>query len=96
MTLTQNSQTIYWSSIESESSIISNPFDTLRCSITEELAKVSGIDKTLLVSALSFANSLDKGDLLLAVPRFRIKAKKPQDLAMEWATKVSIVLQASY
>ena len=67
-----------------------NPLDTLRCGVAEELAKLSGVEKSLIFPSLAFANTLDKGDLVLAVPRLRIKGKKPQELAEEWAANVEL------
>ncbi|KAF2183275.1 Nucleotidylyl transferase [Zopfia rhizophila CBS 207.26] len=64
-----------------------NPPDTVRCAIAEELAQISGVDKSSISTGLAFANTLDKGDLMLAVPRLRIKRKKPQELVEERAAK---------
>ncbi|TGZ84166.1 arginyl-tRNA synthetase [Ascodesmis nigricans] len=65
----------------------SNPVDVFRCYIAEELAKISGVDIELVYPALEWTQSMDKGDLILAVPRLRIKGKKPDELAQEWADK---------
>ncbi|KAI5804586.1 hypothetical protein EDC01DRAFT_610726 [Geopyxis carbonaria] len=65
----------------------SNPVDIYRCYVAEALAKVSGVDIDLVYPALEWTQTFDKGDLILAVPRLRIKGKKPDDLAQEWAEK---------
>lgn len=71
-----------------ESNPESNPVDIFRCYIAEILGKVSGVDTQLIYPALEWTNQFDKGDLILAVPRLRIKGKAPADLAKEWAEKV--------
>ena len=68
----------------------SNPVDIFRCYIAEILSKVSGVDSALIYPALEWTNQFDKGDLILAVPRLRVKGKAPADLAKEWAEKVYI------
>lgn len=65
-----------------------NPIDIFRSSITEELARITQLDSTQLYPALEWANTLDKGDLLLAVPRLRLKGVKPEEKASEWAAQV--------
>ncbi|CCH41274.1 arginyl-tRNA synthetase [Wickerhamomyces ciferrii] len=62
-----------------------NTVDLLRNYITQELSKISGVDPSLIFPALEWTNTLDRGDLLIPVPRLRIKGAKPQDLAVEWA-----------
>jgi arginyl-tRNA synthetase len=44
------------------------PVDILHCVISDDLSKISRVDRKLIYPALSWINSLDKGDLLLAVP----------------------------
>jgi len=65
-----------------------NPIDIFRCYIAEVLAKISGVDSALIYPALEWTNQFEKGDLILAVPRLRVKGKAPADLATEWAEKV--------
>ncbi|KAF8455332.1 hypothetical protein BGX38DRAFT_1088632 [Terfezia claveryi] len=64
-----------------------NPIDIFRCYIAEVLAKVSGVDSVLIYPALEWTNQFEKGDLILAVPRLRVKGKVPSELAKEWAEK---------
>jgi len=66
----------------------SNPVDIFRCYIAEILAKISGVDSALIYPALEWTNQFEKGDLILAVPRLRVKGKAPAELAKEWAEKV--------
>ena len=65
-----------------------NPTDVFRVAIADQLATVSGVDKNLIYSGLAWTNSLDKGDLLLAVPRLRVKGTPPAELATKWASEV--------
>lgn len=64
-----------------------NVVDLLRNYITEELSKISGVEPSLIFPALEWTNTLDRGDLLIPVPRLRIKNSNPKELAAEWAEK---------
>ncbi|CCF55989.1 hypothetical protein KAFR_0A05540 [Kazachstania africana CBS 2517] len=64
-----------------------NVVDLMRNYISEELSKISGVDRTLIYPALEWTNTLDRGDLLIPIPRLRIKGANPKDLAAEWAEK---------
>lgn len=64
-----------------------NTVDLLRNYITQELSKISGVEPKLIFPALEWTNTLDRGDLLIPIPRLRIKGAKPQELATEWAEK---------
>jgi hypothetical protein len=66
-----------------------NPVDTLRIGISDQLSKVTGIAKSDIYNGLAWTNNLDKGDLVLAVPRFRIKGTPPKDIAVKWQSEVS-------
>lgn len=74
--------------VYSNSNPTSNPVDIFRCYVAEALSKVSGVDIDLVYPALEWTQTFDKGDLILAVPRLRIKEKKSDDLALDWAEKV--------
>jgi len=65
-----------------------NPVDIYRSHITEILAPIAGVDKKVVYQSLQWTNTLDKGDLVLAVPALRLKGKKPDELATELAAKV--------
>ncbi|KAI0142968.1 arginyl-tRNA synthetase [Xylariaceae sp. FL1272] len=60
-----------------------NPQDIYRSHITSLLHTVTGVDKKIIYNALQWTTSLDKGDMMLAVPALRVKGK-PQDLADKW------------
>lgn len=65
-----------------------NPTDVYRAHITSILADITGADKSIIYPNLQWTMTLEKGDLILPVAALRIKGKKPQDLAVEWAEKV--------
>lgn len=62
-----------------------NPIDVLRNYITKELSQVSGVDKDLIFQALDTPTTMDKGDLIIPLPRLRLKGVNPKDKAIEWA-----------
>ncbi|SMN19699.1 similar to Saccharomyces cerevisiae YHR091C MSR1 Mitochondrial arginyl-tRNA synthetase [Maudiozyma saulgeensis] len=64
-----------------------NVVDLMRNYIAEELHKISGVDTSLIFPALEWTNTMERGDLLIPVPRLRIKGANPKDLAAEWAEK---------
>jgi len=64
-----------------------NPTDVYRAHLTSILADVTGVDSAIIYPSLQWTNTLDKGDLVLPVPALRVKGKKPNELAEEWAAK---------
>jgi arginyl-tRNA synthetase len=66
-----------------------NPVDIYRCFISESLAKVSNVDANNIYNALQWTQSLDKGNLNLAIPRLRVKGNAT-DLAKQWVESVSV------
>lgn len=69
-----------------------NPVDIYRAHLTTILAQVTGVDAAIVYPALAWTNTLEKGDLVLPVPALRVKGKKPNELAAEWAEKVNLNL----
>lgn len=69
-----------------------NVIDIYRNYLTITLHKVTGIDEDIIYPALQWTQTLDKGDLNLAVPRLRVKGSSPTSLAQEWAEKVSLLI----
>ena len=67
-----------------------NPVDIFRCVIAKELSKISGGDRELIYHALSCTNTIDKGDLLIAVPQIRLKGAPPAEKAKELAKNVCL------
>lgn len=72
-----------------ESNPTTNPVDIFRLFIAKTLAPIGGVDVALIYSSLEWTQSFEKGDLILAIPRLRIKGQKPDVIAKEWAEKVS-------
>ncbi|EAZ63345.1 arginyl-tRNA synthetase [Scheffersomyces stipitis CBS 6054] len=64
-----------------------NIIDVFRNYITNELHRVSDVDQEIIFSALDSPNTLDKGDLIVPVPRLRLKGVNPKDKAVEWSEK---------
>lgn len=75
-------------SVFPDSNPTTNPIDVYRCYIAHVLAPITGVDLALVYPALEWTQSFEKGDLILAAPRLRIKGRKPDELAKEWAEKV--------
>lgn len=65
-----------------------NPFDVYRAHITTILTEITGVDPAIIYQSLQWTQTLEKGDLVLPVPALRVKGKKPDELAKEWAEKV--------
>jgi arginyl-tRNA synthetase len=66
-----------------------NPLDIYRCYLSENLARISGVDAKTIYAGLQWTQNLDKGDLNLAIPRLRVKGHAPNELAQRWAENVS-------
>ncbi|KAI9706458.1 MAG: hypothetical protein M1836_003464 [Candelina mexicana] len=64
-----------------------NAVDIYRSHLTELLASITGVDAERIYPVLSWTQTLEKGDLVLPVPALRVKGKKPNELAAEWADK---------
>jgi arginyl-tRNA synthetase len=64
-----------------------NPFDLYRAHLTTILAEVTGVEAAIVYPALQWTLTLEKGDLVLPVPALRVKGKKPDQVAQEWAEK---------
>jgi arginyl-tRNA synthetase len=65
-----------------------NPVDVYRSHLTSILTEITGVDASVVYPALQWTQTLEKGDLVLPVPALRIKGKKSNELAEEWAAKV--------
>lgn len=64
-----------------------NFVDLMRNYIAQELSKISGVEASIIFSGLEWTNTLERGDLLIPVPKLRIKGSDPKVLAAEWAQK---------
>lgn len=63
-----------------------NTVDLCRNYITEQLSELSGVDKSIIYPALEWCQVLEKGDLLLPLPRLRLKGDL-EATAVEFANK---------
>lgn len=64
-----------------------NVVDVMRNYITNELHAISDVSKDVIFQALDSPSTLEKGDLIVPVPRLRLKGANPKDKAVEWAEK---------
>ncbi|KAI1167382.1 arginyl-tRNA synthetase [Nemania serpens] len=63
-----------------------NPQDIYRAHITAIFHDITGVDSAVIYNALQWTLSLDKGDLVLAIPALRVKGK-PSELGQQWLDK---------
>jgi arginyl-tRNA synthetase len=63
-----------------------NPFDLYRAHLANVLGELTGVDTKIIYPQLQWTQ-LDKGDFVLATPSLRLKGKKFDELAKEWAEK---------
>lgn len=68
-----------------------NPLDLYRAHLSDVLSKISGVETSIIYPVVMWTQSLDKGDFVVAVPALRIKGKKADVLAQEWAEKVRLI-----
>jgi arginyl-tRNA synthetase len=73
-----------------------NPIDIYRCFISEKLAQVSGVDAKTIYPTLQWTQTLDRGDLNLAIPRLRLKGSAPNKIAQQWAEAVSTIVPLKF
>jgi arginyl-tRNA synthetase len=66
-----------------------NPVDVYRSHLATTLHGVTGVDPKIIYPALQWTATLEKGDLVLAIPALRVKGK-PNDLGAQWLAKVSL------
>ncbi|KAK1777555.1 hypothetical protein QBC45DRAFT_186034 [Copromyces sp. CBS 386.78] len=64
-----------------------NLMDLYRAHLSNVLSEVTGVDTSLIYPNLGWTSGLEKGDMALPVPALRVKGKKPNELAEEWAAK---------
>lgn len=67
----------------------SNPTDVYRAHIATCLSQVTKIDALTIYPTLQWTQTLEKGDLRLAVAALGVKGRQPAELAKEWAEQVS-------
>ncbi|KAJ2898603.1 Arginine--tRNA ligase cytoplasmic [Zalerion maritima] len=64
-----------------------NLVDVYRSHLTTILHNITGVDTKIVYVAIGWTNSLDKGDMQMAIPALRVKGKKPDELGAEWLAK---------
>lgn len=64
-----------------------NPVDIYRSHVTSILHKITGVDTKVVYNAVQWTMSLDKGDLVVAIPALRVKGK-PEELGKKWLEQV--------
>jgi len=64
-----------------------NPLDIFRSHIAERLAPLTDLDAETIFNGLDRSMKPETGDLVLAVPRLRLKGK-PQELGAKWQSQV--------
>lgn len=62
-----------------------NVNDVLRNYITNELHRISNVDKEIIFESLDSPTTLEKGDLIVPLPRLRLKGINPKEKAAEWS-----------
>ena len=62
-----------------------NIVDVFKNYITDELHRITEADKSIIFDALDTPKVLDQGDIIVALPRLRIKGIKPNEKSQEWA-----------
>src|SRR4051794_12872862 len=72
---------------------VKNLNDAYRSYIVGALEQLVKCDRVLLYESLQRTSTASKGDLLLLLPRLRLKGVNPNELAVELASKVRTLLQ---
>jgi hypothetical protein len=65
-----------------------NPLDIFRSHIAERLAPLAGVSQETVFNSLDRSNKPETGDLVLAIPRLRLKGAKPTELGEKWQSQV--------
>lgn len=58
-----------------------NVMDTYRIAIIDEVHRITGVDKAIIRPAVAWTQTLEHGDLVLAVPALRLKGQPPAEVA---------------
>ena len=67
-----------------------NPIDVYRAHIASKLSEVTGVDTSIIYPSVQWTQTLDKGDLTIAIPALRVKGQNPTHLAEKWAKEVRL------
>lgn len=72
------------------SQVLQNPTDIYRSYLADLLTPLIGAEHQLIYDSLQRTNNLAYGDLVLVVPKLRLKGVKPTDYALELESKVCV------
>lgn len=72
--------------------ITNNPIDVYRCVVADAVAKIVGCDREAAFDSVQRTSSIANGDLVIVVPRLKLKGVKPQELAQKIASEVGTPL----
>lgn len=87
MSLNNITQTLAGLTIQPGSFPKYNVVDVMRNYISTELNRISDVQPDIIFLALDSPSNLDKGDLIIPVPRLRLKGINPKDAATKWAAE---------
>ena len=74
-----------------DAQVLVNPIDIYRCYLTEAVAQIlTDVDPQLIYDSIQYTNNLNHGDLVVIVPRLRIKGAKPADVAKDLCLQAKI------
>lgn len=62
-----------------------NAIDVFRNYIADELHRITQVDKSIVIKALDSSKVLEQGDIIVPIPKLRIKGINPNEKAKEWA-----------
>ena len=68
--------------------ILTNPLDIYRSYLANDLTKILECGWQLIYDAIHWTNQLSNGDLILIVPKLRLKGAKPAEVTRELSGKV--------
>lgn len=68
--------------------VLSNILDLYKSFICKNLAQANGLSPEAIFHSLDRPQTLDQGDLVLPIPRLRVKGANTSELGNEWARKV--------
>lgn len=68
--------------------VLTNPVDIYRSYLADALGSLLDCERQLVYDSIQWTNNLPNGDLLLVVPKLRLKGAKPADVARDLSQRV--------
>lgn len=65
--------------------------DLFKQNIADQVSTISGVERSLVLSAIENPNIPEHGDFAIAIPRLRVKGN-PAQLSKDWAAQVFLIL----